>query len=39
MIVVEFERKRLHDVERRPDLARQVEWTARDRGSMPLRAP
>lgn len=30
--VVEFERKRLHDVERRPDLAMKVEWTARERG-------
>jgi hypothetical protein len=30
--VLEFERRRLHDVERRPDLARRVEWTAHERG-------
>ncbi len=30
--VVEFERRRLHDEERRPDLARQVEWIADTRG-------
>lgn len=30
--VVEFEQRRLHDEERRPDLARQVEWIADTRG-------
>ena len=30
--VLAFERRRLHDVERRPALARRVEWTSRDRG-------
>ena len=30
--VFELERKRLHDDLKRPDLARIVEWTARDRG-------
>lgn len=30
--VVEFERRRLHDEERRPDLARKVEWIAETRG-------
>ena len=30
--VLEFEKKRLHDVERRPDLARRVEWTSNARG-------
>lgn len=30
--VLEFERRRLHEVERRPGLARRVEWTSRDRG-------
>ncbi len=30
--VFEFERKRVHDQARRPDLAKQIEWTARDRG-------
>lgn len=29
---VEYERRRLHDVERRPDLARRVEWIADTRG-------
>jgi hypothetical protein len=29
---LEFEQRRLHDAEQRPDLARLVEWTARDRG-------
>jgi hypothetical protein len=28
----EFERRRLHDVERRPDLAQRVEWVAQTRG-------
>ena len=30
--VLEFERKRLHDEEGRPDLGARVEWTARVRG-------
>lgn len=30
--VVEFEQRRLHDEERRPDLARRVEWIADTRG-------
>ena len=30
--VVEFERRRLHDIDRRPELSKQIEWTARDRG-------
>lgn len=30
--VLEFEQKRLHDVERRPDLAKRVEWTSQVRG-------
>lgn len=30
--VVEFEQRRLHDEERRPDLARKVEWIADTRG-------
>ena len=30
--VLEFERRRLHDVERRADLARQVVWVSRDEG-------
>jgi hypothetical protein len=30
--VVEFERRRLHDVERRPELSKQIERTARDQG-------
>lgn len=29
---VEFEKRRLHDLERRPDLARKVEWVADTRG-------
>jgi len=31
-LVLEFEQKRLHDVERRPDLAKRVEWTSQVRG-------
>jgi hypothetical protein len=30
--VLEYERRRLHDAERRPDLARKVEWIADTRG-------
>lgn len=30
--VLEFERRRLHDDERRPDLAQKVEWTSQERG-------
>ncbi len=30
--VLDFERRRLTDEERRPDLAKRVEWTARERG-------
>ncbi len=30
--VVEFERRRLHDIDHRPDLASRVEWTAQTRG-------
>ena len=30
--VVELERRRLHDEERRPDLARKVRWASRDEG-------
>ena len=29
---MEFERRRLHDIDRRPELSKQIEWTARDRG-------
>jgi hypothetical protein len=30
--VLEVEQRRLHDVERRPDLAKRVEWTAKTKG-------
>jgi hypothetical protein len=30
--IFELERRRLHDEARRPDLAKKVEWTARERG-------
>jgi Domain of unknown function (DUF3883) len=30
--VVEFEKRRLHAVERRPELAKRIEWVSRDRG-------
>lgn len=30
--IVEFEKKRLHDVERKPKLANRVEWVSHDRG-------
>jgi hypothetical protein len=30
--VIELERKRLHDHEQRPDLAKRVEWTSQERG-------
>jgi hypothetical protein len=30
--VMEYERRRVHDVERKPELAKRIEWVSRDRG-------